>query len=362
MSSSRSGSERVGGPCQTRLRVEEASQTGEARRLAVALAQDLGFDETRAGEVAIVVTEAATNLVKHARQGELLFRPLADGPRRGLEVVALDRGPGLADVERAAGDGYSTAGSPGTGLGAMRRLASRLDLHSLPGAGTTAVAVLWADDPAARVGGRSAAGAAPRAEQPAMDVGAVSLPHPSERVCGDAWALRWTADGAVLLLADGLGHGPAAEEAAAAVVASFAEDPGRAPGDIVQAAHEAARSTRGAAVAVAQVDARGGRVRYAGVGNISGVLLGGARQQHMVSHSGTVGHQLRRVQEFTYEWGPDAVLVMHSDGLTTSWRLDRYPGLLRRHPALVAATLYRDASRGRDDATVVVLRERPEAP
>ena len=152
MSSQRSGSE--GGGRQLALPVVEASQTGEARRVAVALGAELGFDETRRAELAIVVTEAATNLVKHARQGELLLRPLADGVRRGLEVLAVDRGPGLADVSRAVGDGFSTAGSPGTGLGAIRRLASAFDVHSLPGAGTTALAVLWSDHPP-RAAGRS---------------------------------------------------------------------------------------------------------------------------------------------------------------------------------------------------------------
>lgn len=333
----------------------EASQTGEARRIAVALGESLGFDETRRGELAIVVTEAATNLVKHARQGELLLRPLTDGARRGLEVLAVDRGPGLADVERAIGDGFSTAGSPGTGLGAMRRLASVFDVHSLPGAGTTTLAVVWADDAARRVGGRQSG---PQPAVGAFDVGAVSLPHPAERVCGDAWAVHATRDAAVLLVADGLGHGPQAAAAAEAAMASFAADPDRPPAEIVERSHEALRQTRGAAMAVARVEPGAGRLRYAGVGNISGVVLGGERQQNMVSHSGTVGHQMRRVQEFVYEWGAGAVLVMHSDGLTTSWRLDRYPGLLRRHPSLVAATLYRDATRGRDDATVVVLRDR----
>ena len=331
----------------------EASQPGDARRVAVALAAELGFEETRRAELAIVVTEAATNLVKHGRQGELLLRPLADGARRGLEIIALDRGPGLADVSRAIGDGFSTTGTAGTGLGAMRRLASEFDVHSLPGAGTTVMAVLWADSSATRGAGRGA----PSDRGARHQLGVVSLPHPGERVCGDAWALRPLEDGAAVLVADGLGHGPLAAMAAEAAVATFAEGPEHAPKEILERAHEALRATRGAAMAVAQVDFSGRRVRYAGIGNVVGVVLGGERQQNMVSHSGTVGHQLRRVQEFSYDWADDAVLVMHSDGLATSWRLDQYPGLLRRHPALVAATLYRDAARGRDDATVVALRE-----
>lgn len=334
----------------------EASQQGEARRIAVTLADALGFDELGRSEVAIVVTEAATNLVKHARQGELLLRPVHVGDAHGLEVLALDRGPGLHDVPRAIGDGYSTAGSSGTGLGAIRRMASAFDVHSLPGAGTTLVATLWADGREGSPTGRQTRAIA-RAEAGECALGVVCVPYPGEHECGDAWAVRATPEGATAMVVDGLGHGPIAAQAARAVVESFHEGDDDAPGAIIARAHEAARSTRGAALSVARLDLRAGRVTYAGIGNVAGSVIDGVGVQHMVSHNGTVGHQMRRVHELSYQWPRGAALVLHSDGLSTSWRIDRYPGLVQRHPALIAATLYRDASRGRDDATVLVLRE-----
>ena len=100
-----------------------------------------------------------------------------------------------------------------------------------------------------------------------------------------------------------------------------------------------------------------GRVRYAGVGNISGSILGGPSNRGLSSQNGTIGVQVRRVQEFQYEWPPRGVLVMHSDGLTNRWSLDAYQGLAARHPAIIAAALYRDCLRGRDDATVVVVKK-----
>ncbi len=157
-------------------------------------------------------------------------------------------------------------------------------------------------------------------------------------------------------MADGLGHGPAAEEAASIAVHLFRERPGASPEQLMDLLHAGMRGTRGAAVAVATIDRRNRQIRFAGVGNISAVLLTGNTARSLVSHNGTIGHQMRKPQEFVYPWNPGTLLVMHSDGLASRWKLDRYPGLFRQDPALVAAILYRDHARRRDDVGVVVRR------
>jgi hypothetical protein len=177
-------------------------------------------------------------------------------------------------------------------------------------------------------------------------------------VCGDAWRLARGRDGLLaVVVADGLGHGPLAAEAAEAACAVFEADPFAGPRAMIEAMHGATGGTRGAAVAVARIDAAAGRLTFAGVGNISGTLMGADAEDRrgLMSHNGTVGHQVRKVQEIEYPWGPAAVLVLHSDGLQTRWALEKYPGLVRRHPAVIAGLLYRDFRRGRDDATVVVV-------
>jgi hypothetical protein len=120
--------------------------------------------------------------------------------------------------------------------------------------------------------------------------------------------------------------------------------------------HRGLRGTRGAAAAIAEIDAGRRKVHYAGVGNIAGNIVTDQTIKTMVSHSGIVGHQVTRINQFDYDLPPDGVVVMHSDGLTNKWRVDRYPGLLRRDPALLAAVLYRDFTRGRDDASVIIFR------
>jgi anti-sigma regulatory factor (Ser/Thr protein kinase) len=325
------------------LDIHDASGAGQARRTAADLAEVLGFSADDVGRLGIVVTEAATNLVKHGGGGELLLRTLGGDGARGIGLLALDRGPGFANLAEAMRDGFSSAGTPGTGLGAIRRLSSLFDIYSVPGAGVALMATLWPGTPPADGPGPLASG--------------INVAYPGERVSGDAWALETTPDRTVILVSDGLGHGALAATASEAAVAIFKERIGLRPREILEHVHQGLRPTRGAAVAVTEIDSRRGVVHFAGIGNIGGTVLMDDRTWSLVSHHGTAGHDVRRIQEFSYPWPPGATLVLHSDGLVSHWTFDHHPGLAARHPMLIAGILYRDFRRGRDDTTVVVLRE-----
>lgn len=329
---------------QVHIQIRDSSAVAEARREVTGLARRVGFGESDVGRVAIVVTEAATNVVKHTPQGQLLARAFDRDGAAVIEVLTLDQGPGIANIAESLRDGYSTAGSPGTGLGAIKRLSDEFDIYSVPGKGAALVSQLWLRKP---TGGRQAA---------PLEIGAVCLPKPGEVVSGDAWAVEWRGGHCVILVADGLGHGPDAAAASRAAVNALRTRPQLAPAALVEFAHGALRGTRGAALAVADIDLAH-EVRYAGVGNISGVVRSPSDARHMVSHAGIVGHEARKVQEFVYPWSEDSLLVMHSDGLATHWDLDQYPGLAGRLPSLIAGVLYRDFALGRDDVTVVVAKK-----
>lgn len=323
------------------LTVHDASHVGAARRAAVTLAERGGCSETVGGQVALVATELATNLVRHGGGGELLVRRVAN-PGSGIEIVAIDRGPGMASVDRAFRDGYSTGGSNGTGLGAVRRIADSCDIFSAPGAGTAVLARIGLGGPSRR-------------NLPM--VSGVSVAMAGEEVCGDAWVWAAGADHWSVLVADGLGHGPLAAVAASEVVRVFREHPGAEPVDFLDLADAALRPTRGAAVGLATVWPARRELSYTGVGNIGGVVVTAGASRSVVSHAGIVGHGCRKTQSFSYPWSEESVLVLYSDGLQTRWTLERYPALATRDPALLAAVLYRDFSRGRDDVTVVAGRE-----
>jgi anti-sigma regulatory factor (Ser/Thr protein kinase) len=323
--------------------IDDSSQIGEARRTAMAIATASGLTETDAGKLALIATEAATNISKHATRGEIILRSTARNGIRAVDLIAIDSGPGIANVERALGDGYSTAGSSGHGLGAMSRLATRFDLFTVSGGGT----VLYA---------RIEAEVRPAPERPAFDVGVVRVAKHGESECGDDWGIVMENGRVSLAVADGLGHGEAAAEASRRAVAIAADHPSDHPAAVVTAMHAGLRATRGAAVAVAELTLSDGAVRYSGLGNISAAITGATGARSLVSHNGIAGHEMRKVQEFLYDWPEDSLLVMHSDGLSARWDLSRYPGLASRHPSVVAGVLYRDFSRGRDDALVVVVR------
>ena len=321
--------------------VTEASQVAEARRRAVARAQDLGFDETACGRVAIVATELATNLVKYGSSGEMLLGTFQDETGSGIEIVSLDKGPGFANLDEALRDGHSTGGSAGTGLGAVRRQSQSFDIAAWPGRGTGLVARIQADIRATSV-------------QPSH--GAVAVPLRGEEVNGDAHCFLPHGSGWTLLVADGLGHGPQAAQASTEAVRLFRKNPQAAPGEVLSLVHAGLRHTRGGAVTVARFVPDRGVVTVAGIGNVTGAVVSGGLVRRTVSLAGTAGHVARRIQEFEYPFQTDDLFVLCSDGLVTGWSLDGYPGLNGAHPSLIAGILYRDFARARDDATVVVVR------
>lgn len=331
------------GSFHTAIPMEDASRVGEARRHAALLAAECHFDEVEAGRLALVVTELGTNLVRHARNGRLLLSMRS--AQREVEVLSVDEGPGIADVERSLDDGFSTGSTPGTGLGAVRRLAQHFDMHSSVPQGTVIVA-------------RVRSASAPAATTDALCVGAVSLAAPGERVCGDAWGIALEGHQAAMIVADGLGHGPDAAEASQAAIAAFSEDPFGAPRELLQRVHGRLRATRGAAVLLLQADADQDAIRSAGAGNVIARVVSGVSDRTILSQHGTAGVTIRTPDEARNAWPPHAMLVVFSDGIETRWKSDLLVPVLGRDPTIAAALLARDHCRGRDDATVAVLRRK----
>jgi anti-sigma regulatory factor (Ser/Thr protein kinase) len=319
--------------------VEDQSRIGEIRRAADRIAREEGLEEDPRANIALVATEICTNLLKHARGGELFLSALSDRGEAGVEILSVDRGPGIADIGKCLADGYSSTNTSGTGLGAIARRSDEFDAYSELGKGTVLVARIYSKAPSAPT-----------------TAGAVLKPIHGEEVSGDAWAVSRNSDGISLVVADGLGHGLLAARASAEVTSAFRRTNARSPTALLESIHASARGTRGAAVAVACVSHASSSVSYAGIGNISGVLLGGPKPILMVSHNGTAGHHSPRLQEFSYPLPEQALIIMHSDGLHTNWNLDNYAGIRRRDPSLIAAVLYRDAARGRDDTCVAVVK------
>jgi anti-sigma regulatory factor (Ser/Thr protein kinase) len=323
------------------VNVSEQTETSAARRAAVNLASDLRFNETETGKVAVVVTEMATNLLKHAGSGQILICGQNEGTAPSLEVLAIDTGPGMTDPAACARDGYSTAGSSGTGLGAIARMSASSEVYSIPGQGTIVRAVC-----------RPSAGT-PEGQ---LDVAGLSVPHPGELDCGDAFAVRQSGTQTLLLLADGLGHGLGAAEAARQAVTTFLRTAETQLTGIMQALHNGLRGTRGAAVAVVSINPEQSKLRFCGTGNVSCTLVDGGEVRHCVSMHGIAGHQIRTPREFEYDWNARTMVVMTSDGISSHWDLRTMPGIWRQSAMMTAAAIWRAARRKNDDSTALVVK------
>ncbi|EST39719.1 hypothetical protein N566_00275 [Streptomycetaceae bacterium MP113-05] len=287
----------------------------------------------RAGAVA---SELASNLGKHAMDGVLYLQPAPGGA--GLEILAADRGPGMADLQRCLADGYTTTGTLGTGLGAVQRIAGELVVRTQPGEGTVA---------AARI-------SPPGTVRPAPRAGMIRLPAEGEDVCGDGCAVTGDPEAPTAMVVDGLGHGAPAERAARTALRAFEGMAADALPEIVRNLHRSLRHTRGAAVGLLRL--REGHAEYCGVGNVRLCVLS-VEDEHrrLDGRPGVVGWNLPTPQVRTVPLRPGQVAVLYSDGIASRWSHSPGPFLLRLPPELLPAALAHRHRKYRDDATALSM-------
>ncbi len=330
----------------TAVEVTERSQVATARYRALSLARLQDFDEETLGRLALIVTEAANNLILHAGGGEVLLSASSDGRHRWVDLLFIDHGPGIANLGRALAGGASTANSLGEGLGAIRRLSDQFEIFSLPGNGTVISSRLYGCHGAGKTTGE-------------VQLGTVLRAKHGQTACGDGWGYRTLANGrSLLLVVDGLGHGALAHRAAERALQVLSEARPRGAEDLLLDLHSGLADTRGAAGACIVLDAEQESLEFAGLGNINAALIDGEMRRGLASLNGTLGHGSVAVQGFRYPWPEGSLIMVHSDGVANRWNLDDYPGLVRRHPSLIAGMVYRDHGVGRDDVAIVALRRR----
>lgn len=345
------------------IEIKDEAHVGMARRFVHGFASDLGFKEQELAEIDIVVQEIGTNAARYAAGGGQLHYTTTLGEATGLELFYWDKGPGIYDLDRAVRDGVSTSGSLGAGLGAIRRLMDEFDVYStvrktgrlVPQQrrtfhGTALMARKWA----------RSSGERPEAEKEkiyaARRFGVWSRPLPGERINGDAYFIRTRGTATLVAVVDGLGHGAGAKEASDAALDALDDWEGEPLDEVLQVAHNALRSTRGAAIGAAIIDSGAERFHYAGVGNVAARVFNAPEKISPIPTNGTLGAQMGRLRVWSHAWSEGATLLMASDGISEAWDMELYPGLITRAPQLVAGILMRDFVRDTDDATVLVAR------
>jgi anti-sigma regulatory factor (Ser/Thr protein kinase) len=320
-----------------------------ARQTAKAMALAMGFEAKVSEEITLVTSELASNLVKHTQGGQLILTPVDDGGRVGIQIKSCDRGPGIADVEEAIKDGFSTTNSLGYGLGTVNRLMDQFDMASKRGAsaGTTIVCRRWLHV------------AEPLLSRCPLEFGAATRAYPTMTVNGDAFVIRRWGTSALVSVVDGLGHGQYAHRAAQAAK-QYIETHVDQPLEVIfRGVGRTCRATRGVVMALVRFDFSGNEIRFsfASIGNIETRVFGGATRPQFIVPRGIVGGNAPQPRVTDYSWSPGAVLVLHSDGLSCHWGLADFPDLLRESAAMMAARLLRTLAKDNDDATVVVVRD-----
>ena len=338
--------------------IKDDSQVGAARRAVHRFASRQGLREEQLSDLDIVVQEIGTNAARYANAGGCLHWREAPGEGAGVELFYADKGPGVYDLERALRDGVSTGGSLGTGFGAMRRMLDEFDAYStLKGTtrrlttarrttyGTVILGRKWAEPPAAEDERRGA-----------RRIGSWSRPRPGEEANGDAYFVAEHAGELLLAVVDGLGHGRGANEAARAAVETLGQWRGEPLEELVWGVHEALRPTRGAVMGAVVLDRAREAFTYAGVGNVEVRVLGSTEPGRPIPSNGTLGARLSNVRVWPHRRGEGTTLVLASDGISATWDVNAYPGLVTRSPQMLAGVLLRDFARNSDDATALVYR------
>lgn len=329
----------------TSYRIEDRSLVAFIKREIHNLALQCGFSAHRAAETDIIIAELASNLIKFAGGGELLYRAVERNEKFKIELYVLDKGIGIDNIARIMHDGYSSSNTLGQGLGAIKRLSNTFQMYSMRGWGTVQYVEIC----------DSMTDCPPRVQL--LPHAVIAANCPGEKVCGDGYHIKYLPGGVQIFVGDGLGHGPNAFEAVQSAITVFKNSMEKDPVALIRELHDRVRKTRGLVATIASVDYASGNWTICGVGNINTRIHLGIENKTYTPYNGIIGHNIPRTLNSTVvPYSTHQVLVMHSDGLRTRWNLNDLTSIIKQEPGLIAAALYKDNLRGNDDATILVVK------
>lgn len=329
------------------FKLTESSQVSEVRITASSMASDTGFSDAITGNIAIVASEIANNIVKHTDDGgEIFIQHLKEENLHSIEIIAIDKGPGMVNVDACMEDGYSSKNSKGIGLGAIKRLSDEFDIYSTIGDGTILISRTCNKNYSKNISNSY------------YEMGGLKKNIKLEKVCGDNWFTIQKNGKLSLILSDGLGHGDYAFKATSIAIEVFKQHYHKELEELMQMMHSSLKATRGAAIATAEIDVLNEKLLFLGNGNVSGTLIYPEKNQRTLSNFGTVGHNISSTKKFHYHWKADSIFIIHSDGIKIDWHLQDQPEIKFKHPSLLAAYVYSQFARTNDDVSLLVIKNK----
>ncbi len=327
------------------IQVNRPAQVKSASDTARKFAAALGFTTVECDEIALAVNELATNLIKHAGEGEIQLNSIESSGGVGIQIISEDNGPGIHDAERAVADGYSTAGSLGAGLGAINRFMDGLEFSPRHHAGLRVVCQRWVRP--------SPTGSFPRL----LEFGAATRAYRLMPENGDTFVIRQWEGHALAGVIDGLGHGQFAQRAAHTAREYVERHFDQPLENIFRGVARDCRATRGVVMTLVRFELARQKVIVASVGNVEVRLLGNPTAFNPRLRRGIVGLSSSTDPVPTeHPWTPASLLILHSDGVQSRWASDQFKELSRETPGVIARRLLDDYGRIEDDATVLVAR------
>jgi anti-sigma regulatory factor (Ser/Thr protein kinase)/serine/threonine protein phosphatase PrpC len=337
--------------------ITEWHQVSTIRRNIANFAHDIGFAIEEIDEISIVVLELAENLLTHkTERSKIICSKVTEGNKVGIQILSLDSGPGISDVKRAMNDGYSDKGTLGIGLGAVKRLSDEFDITSKTrlsqllgfdgreGLGTVIGARKWL----------SAGNNSIDTKINEMKFGILSRPFKGEKFNGDTVFLKFFNNKLMIAVIDGLGHGFEAEEAAQKAIECLNNNYHQNLDMIINQMKSDIRKTRGLVISIALIDYRKSLLNYVGIGNVTTRIYKSSESIRPVNVNGMIRATIPNFRILQYPWSNDSIIVMATDGISEKNDPDKYPGLIDKHPMVLAGVLFRDYARLTDDATIVV--------
>lgn len=301
------------------------------------------FPELKIAHLDLIVAEMTSNLDKYTNGGEVLCAVQGLGNDQYIEIIAIDSGPGINDLNHMLMDGVSSGSTLGHGLGSIKRMSDFFSIYSLKGWGTILVSRLYKTDA--------------RTENRRVVVRGIVVPKPPEKLSGDGFTYKFSERYFKLLLLDGLGHGAEANKAVEEAFNSFKQCPANDPGDIIRYMHPPLKKTRGGVGTVLVYDGEKDTYSILGVGNISSKIMSNGECKNVMPYNGIIGHNIpntmtsHEVSTKDYKF-----IILCSDGIKTRWDIAKYPLIQRYDPIIIAAAIYKDFARQTDDMSVVIVK------
>lgn len=321
-----------------------------------AAARRLGFNDIQRQDMVLVAAEMISNQIKYSGGRGMLQIWQQPGPM--LDIVALDFGPGIANLAQAQQDGYSSSKTLGKGLGTIKCLSFESGIYTVPESPVSSEQAAWHGcvfwSRFCPVQTRLSVSESPPGTRARIKTGLFTRAFSNDRYNGDRIYMEQAGSRLRSLHLDGLGHGVLAQQATEGLADLLFLDEDVTK--VIKLIDRQLKTTRGAVALLSELDLDLARAQILGVGDMSAYAYVDGQLQTMTFAPGILGKEHKTPRPMPLMLKKTSVFITASDGMRRGWNMSSFPGLLYQHPQLIAYVLGNIMGRVSDDQSVCVMR------